>query len=244
MFLCQKLFAEPRRLIFYIDISGRTSIYAALPVLVIIHQSFSEVIPHSAFAPQFAFFAFFLHQPPIIMPKPPGSRSLNTAERGYILGLHEISNISNYEVASKANCDEGTVRNILKRASEAEKENINPLTSSHLNNKPKSGRPSTLTIRDERRLARYATANRANRWKLWLKIARELGYTQAASTINRAFQRAGYGRYPPRYKPPLTPEIKQKRVEFVDTWESILQGKEHIIVYCDETSVRVGETRG
>ena len=54
----------------------------------------------------------------------------------------------------------------------------------------------------------------------------------------------GYGRYPPRFKPPLSPEMKAQRLGFSVKWLEKLRGKEHIIVYIDETAVRVRETRG
>ena len=62
--------------------------------------------------------------------------------------------------------------------------------------------------------------------------------------IYGAFSRAGYGRYPPRYKPPLLPEQQKQRLDFVNEWGDQLRGKEHMVVYSDETSIRVGESRG
>ena len=64
------------------------------------------------------------------------------------------------------------------------------------------------------------------------------------TVINSAFIRAGYDRYPPRHKPLLSPEMKHDRLGFVIEWESKLKGKEHLIVYTNKTSVRVGESRG
>ena len=77
-----------------------------------------------------------------------------------------------------------------------------------------------------------------------MRIARELGIIASATAIYSAFSRAGYGRYPPRHKPLLSPGMKKERLNFVTEWESKLQGKEHMIVYTDETLVRVGESRG
>ena len=66
----------------------------------------------------------------------------------------------------------------------------------------------------------------------------------SASTVNSAFTRAEYSRYLPRYKSPLILEIKKERLDFVTEWQSKLKGKEHIIIYIDKISVRVGESRG
>ena len=64
------------------------------------------------------------------------------------------------------------------------------------------------------------------------------------TAVNTAFVRAEYGRYPPRHKSPLSPQMKAERLGFVTEWEPKLRGKEHMIVHTDETSVRVGESRG
>ena len=64
------------------------------------------------------------------------------------------------------------------------------------------------------------------------------------TAINAAFSRAGHGRYPPRYKPSLSLEQKQKRLQYAIDWLETLRGKEHMVVHSDETSIRVGETRG
>ena len=66
----------------------------------------------------------------------------------------------------------------------------------------------------------------------------------SAIAINSAFIRAGYDRFPPWYKPPLSKEMQKESLEFVTEWEPKLQGKEHMIVHTDETSVRVRESRG
>ena len=41
----------------------------------------------------------------------------------------------------------------------------------------------------------------------------------SATAINSAFERAGYGRYPPYYKPLLLKEMKQERLGSVTEWE-------------------------
>ena len=64
------------------------------------------------------------------------------------------------------------------------------------------------------------------------------------TAIRHAFEAAGYSRYPPRYKPPLTDAHKRARLEFCikmrekdsDWWRKV--------VWTDETPVRVGAHRG
>ena len=131
-----------------------------------------------------------------------------------------------------------------RAASQAEKENRDPMDPSVYINKPRTGRPRILDDRDARRLIRYAIKNKINRRKPWVLIARECGYLAKASTINSCFFFHSYGRYPPRFKPPLSPEMKAQRLGFCMEWLEKLRGKEYLIVYTDETAVRIGESRG
>lgn len=178
------------------------------------------------------------------MPRTRGSNDLPEAKRGALIEVKKTSNISNRQLAKRYRCDKKTVANVLKRAGEAEKENIDPLTSEAHQRRPQSGRPLAINERQQRQLIRHATKNRFQRRKPWVRIARELGIMASATAIHSAFSRAGYGRYPPRHKPLLSPEMKKERLEFVTEWEPKLQGKEHMIVHTDETSVRVDESRG
>ena len=173
-----------------------------------------------------------------------GARDLPQAKRGGLLELSKHSNISKRQLAKAYGCNRQTVANVIKRAGEAEKENIDPLSSEAHQRRPQSGRPFAIDERLQRQLIRHATKNRFQRRKSWIRIARELGVMASAGAINSAFLRAGYGRHPPRHKPLLSPEMKKEHFRFVTEWESKLDGKEHLIIYTDETSIRVGESRG
>ena len=195
----------------------------------------------------FAFFAFS-HQNSAIssyqMGRTAGKPNISEATRGALIALSHTNHTPNRQLAYRYECDEKTVRNVLDRAREADEENIDPLSSQAHQPRPKSGRPPVITERLQRQLIRHATKNRVQRRKAWVTIAREIGCMASAKAINGAFSRAGYGRYPPRYKPPLSPEQKNRRLEFVTEWLPIIEGKEHMVVHSDETSVRVGEARG
>ncbi|KAF6227886.1 hypothetical protein HO133_007614 [Letharia lupina] len=141
-----------------------------------------------------------------------GKTDLSGPKKGVLVALSNLNNASNRQIAKAYKCDEKTVRNTKKRVSEAEKENIDPLSSEVHQRRPQSGRPLAINERLLRRLIRHATKNRFQRRKPWVTIAREVGCMASATAINAAFSRAGYGRYPPRYKPPLSPEQKQKRL--------------------------------
>ncbi|KAL8759616.1 MAG: hypothetical protein Q9199_000660 [Rusavskia elegans] len=146
----------------------------------------------------------------IIMTKRKGDGAISQAEFGGILeAIRNPLNKSNRSIAKRYKRSEKTVRNVEERALEAEKENIDPLTPEASTAKPRSGRPFIISPRDSRRLIRQAIKSKYQRRKDWVTIAREIGIDASPSAINSAFYRAGYGRYPPRYKPQLN--IQQKK---------------------------------
>lgn len=170
--------------------------------------------------------------------------NLPEAKRGALIALTSVSNTSNRQLAKEFDCDEKTVRNVVKRAREAEKENIDPFCSIALQQRPRPGRPPAISKRTQRQLIRHATKNRYQRRKAWVVIAREIGCSASATSINKAFTSAGYGRHTPQYKPPLSPEQKTRRLDFANERLEKIRGKEHMVVFSDETAVRVGESRG
>ena len=178
------------------------------------------------------------------MTRTKGNKDLPTPKKGALAALTNINNLSNRQIAREYHCDEKSVRNVKKRVSDAEKENQDPFSLQVHQRRPQSGRPLAINNRLLRQLIRYATKNKYQRRKPWVTIAREIRCMASPGAINSAFSRAGYGRYPPRYKPPLSPEQKLQRIQFAIEWVEKLRGKEHMVVYCDETSIRVGESRG
>ena len=178
------------------------------------------------------------------MPRNKGNNDIPAPKKGASAALSNANNLSNRQIAKEYHCDEKSIRNAKKRVSDAEKENRDPFSMTVHQRQPQSGRPSIITDRLLRQLIRHATKNRYQRRKSWVTIAREIGCMACPTTIYKAFSRAGYGRYPPRYKPPLSPEQKLKRVQFANEWLEKLRGKEHMIIHSDETSIRVGESRG
>ncbi len=78
-----------------------------------------------------------------------------------------------------------------------------------------------------------------------MTVAREAGVKASRTTVERAFTEAGYGRYSPRSKPHLTLEIREKRCRWCldhAYWGFILGWD--LVIYTDETSVKLGENRG
>ena len=63
------------------------------------------------------------------MPRTKGAIDLSEAKRGALIELKKENNTLNRQLARKYECEKSIAANILKRAGEAEKENIDPLSS-------------------------------------------------------------------------------------------------------------------
>ena len=138
------------------------------------------------------------------MPRRSGDKALSLAKQGAILALTNISNLLNREAFRRLNHNESTIRKAKKRIyASTDKENILLLEIVEIS-LPRSERPSKLNVRDRRRLVRYVTKNKTNRRKPWSIIAQEYGIRADLTAIRYTFKIAGYSRYSPRYKPPLT----------------------------------------
>ena len=94
------------------------------------------------------------------MPRPKGATDLSEAKRGALIELKKKNNISHRQLASKYKCDKSIVTNILKRAEEAEKENLDPLSSEAHQRRSQSGRPLVINERQLRQLIRHAIKNK------------------------------------------------------------------------------------
>ena len=173
-----------------------------------------------------------------------GAKDLANPKCEALIELRKQCHTSNCQLSSIYKCDEKTVQNTCKKAAQAEKENIDPLSTEAFQRRPQSGQPSVISLCAQRSLIRHATKNRYQRRKSWVTVAREIEIMASATAIANAFNRAGYGRYPPKHKPPLTLQMKIDRLNFIIEWLEKLRGKEDQICYTDETAIRVGEVRG
>ena len=81
------------------------------------------------------------------MPRTKGAIDLPEAKRGALIELKKENNILNRQVARKYGCGKSIVAKILKRAGEAEKENIDSLSSEAHQRRPQSRRPLAINER-------------------------------------------------------------------------------------------------
>ncbi|KAI9652344.1 MAG: hypothetical protein M1829_001667 [Trizodia sp. TS-e1964] len=182
------------------------------------------------------------------MPKT-ARKELSIAKRAAIVALSEISgnarqtqgNISRRLVVSKPEVFK-TIKHVndqlIPNATINEK-----LDTSVLPSKPCFGRSRAISDSDRDQMIESATRNKEQQQKSWPSIARECLIYASETAIRHAFELLGYGRYKPNYKPYLTPEMKQKRLKrclarshWKEEWK--------IVVWTDETVIRVGEHKG
>ena len=94
-----------------------------------------------------------------------GKKDLGGPKKGALIALSELDNVSNRQVVRANNCDKKTVRNARKRAFEAEKENLDPLSTEAHQRRPQFERPLTINDRLLRQLIRHVINNEFQRRK-------------------------------------------------------------------------------
>ena len=95
------------------------------------------------------------------MAKIKGAHELSQAQfRGILEVKSNPNNKSNRRITKRYKCSKSSVRNIAKRAREAEKENIDPLTPKAYTPKLRPGRPFAILPRNSRRLIRQVIKNK------------------------------------------------------------------------------------
>ena len=97
---------------------------------------------------------------------------LSEAKQGVLIELKKTNNTFNRQLAKKYKCDKNTIRNILKRPGQVEKENLDPLSSEA---RSQSGRHLAFNEQLHRRPVRHTTKGSAQRRKPWVQIAHEIG---------------------------------------------------------------------
>ena len=76
-----------------------------------------------------------------------GSKDLAEAKKRALIELRNTNHISKVQLARKFNCHRKTVDNVLKRAENAEKKNLDPLSSEVHQRRLCSGRPPVINDR-------------------------------------------------------------------------------------------------
>ena len=81
------------------------------------------------------------------MPRTTGATDLSEVKRGALIELKKENNLLNRQLASKYKCGKSIVTNVLKRAEEAEKENLDLLSSKAHQRRSQLERPLAINER-------------------------------------------------------------------------------------------------
>lgn len=90
---------------------------------------------------------------------------LSEVKQGVLIELKKTNNTFNRQLAKKYKCDKNTIRNVLKRPGQVEKENLDPLSSEA---RSQSGRHLAFNEQLHRRPVRHTTKSWAQRRKPWV----------------------------------------------------------------------------
>ena len=92
-------------------------------------------------------------------------------KRSTIVSLRTVSRMPFQEIANNCQISASTARKIVQRAEDnAAQHEGSPLDAKNLADRPKSGRPSVTTERDERMLIHTATRSKVNRLKPYKEL--------------------------------------------------------------------------
>ena len=94
------------------------------------------------------------------MPRTKGAIDLPEAKRGALIELKKENSTLNRQLTRKYRCEKSIVANILKRAEEAEKENIDSLSLEAHQRRSHLERPLAINERQQRQLIRHAIKNK------------------------------------------------------------------------------------
>jgi len=117
-----------------------------------------------------------------------------------------------------------------------------PLLNVHLEDAPRSGRPTKQTAEKVAEIEAKVTKDRYGREKTSQMIADEVSLS--ASTVQRVLRSQGYHKTKPTRKPGLTEEQKRRRLDLCLWLKEQPEEWWHRLIWTDETSVILGQRRG
>jgi len=93
------------------------------------------------------------------MKRTKGAKDLANSKHRALIELRKQCHTSNCQLTSIYKCDEKTVQNTCKKAAQAEKKNIDPLSTEAFQHCSQSEQPSAISLCAQRSLIRHATKN-------------------------------------------------------------------------------------
>jgi transposase len=164
--------------------------------------------------------------------------------RAQIVALVMIAKMKPQDVAILLNMPQATVYKIIQRArSHGYDPSVNPrIEHVHIASKERTGRPKVVTEAIEASIIASVTKDRAGREKSAEFLAYEAGISE--SSVLRFLKSNFFSKCKPTWKPGLTDDMKQRRLEFARKHENWTLEDFKNIIWTDETSVILGHRRG
>jgi len=139
--------------------------------------------------------------------------------------------------------DTSNIRRIYEKATSRGFGKESPvLLDLHVNDSPRSGRPTKQTAEKVAEIEGKVTKDRFGREKSAEYLSREVEIS--SSTVQRILKRQGYSKTKPTRKPGLTAAQKQARLAWCLQHKDKPDSWWHNIIWTDETSVLLGQRRG
>ena len=117
-----------------------------------------------------------------------------------------------------------------------------PLTTVHVTQARRPGRPKKVTAQLEEDIIRSITNNRYGREKTLRQLAREFNLSR--EVIRKILRKRGYKKTKPTRKPGLTQAMREARLHFAKRYEHWTIEDWKQVIWTDETSVVLGHRRG
>jgi len=157
----------------------------------------------------------------------------------------KLMGVTNREICERLDLglNPRTIRRLVQKAKERGLNIEKPvLLDKHLEDAPRSGRPTKQTPENIAEIEARVTRDRYGREKSLDQLASEIQLSP--STIRCILKQQGYRKTKPTRKPGLTPAMKKARLDFClwlrdqpdSFWEKL--------IWTDETSVIIGQRRG
>lgn len=112
-------------------------------------------------------------------------------------------------------------------------------------NKPRTGRPPKLSVREQRKIVRHVQANPlVTASEITAQLKEDLGKHVHVRTVRRVLNRTGYNSRTPRRKPFVSTANQKKRLQFAN--EFITKGTEFWdnVLWSDESKFNIYRTDG
>ena len=158
-----------------------------------------------------------------------------------VLTLATTAKFKYDDITAITGVPKGTISKMVKKAKEQGYDG-GVIVDEHVAERPRPGRPRSVTPEVEEKILNSVRKDRAGREKSTEYLAYEAGISR--SSCHRVLKRHGFNKVKPTVKPGLSDKAKQKRLEFclrhqhwtLEDWKNV--------IWSDETSVVLGHRRG